>query len=234
MSGIRCKPIQLTGVSSGEEFDSSLLDSHNYTFPPSEVLTSMNIDSSKYSYYSLVVNKNIDFTFINEKPINTITTFTLELYNAGSYVIGFDTNVNWPGSFIPNLSIDAYDILIFITRDAGATWNGFLIGSDIGGDTGKTPVGVLALNVVVKTSDYIATNNDFTIIINANVNNVTVTLPTAVGNAGKIFNFKCIDNAFTAKIDGLKTQTIDNQLTQTLNKDDSMLIQSDGTNWIII
>jgi hypothetical protein len=63
----------------------------------------------------------------------------------------------------------------------------------------------------------------------------TVTLPTAVGNAGKSIAFKGVF-ALTKKVtlDGNSTQTIDGWLTKDIVSGKSLIIISDGTNWNIV
>tara|TARA_R110000868_G_scaffold175724_4_gene412920 strand:- start:2417 stop:2728 length:312 start_codon:yes stop_codon:yes gene_type:complete len=86
---------------------------------------------------------------------------------------------------------------------------------------------------VAQTATYGITTSDGT--IDCTANSFTVTLPTAVGVAGKSYNIK---NSGTGIITIATTssQTIDGNAsgTLTLNQYDNLTVQSDGANWIII
>lgn len=63
----------------------------------------------------------------------------------------------------------------------------------------------------------------------------TVDLPTAVGNAGKTIAFKgLVGLTGTVTIDGLTTETIDGETTRAIGSRGVMVLQSDGTNWIVV
>jgi hypothetical protein len=87
-------------------------------------------------------------------------------------------------------------------------------------------------NYVSATSTYTLTTTDYT--VNCTTNSFTVTLPTAVGIAGKIYVIKNSGTG-TITVDGNGTQTIDGSLTAVLSiQYESITIQSTGTNFIII
>jgi len=74
---------------------------------------------------------------------------------------------------------------------------------------------------------------DFTANVTA-TGNTTTTLPTAVGIAGRIYNIKNTGGGIVT-IDTTSSQTIDGGLTAVLSTQyQSITVQSDGTNWIII
>ena len=85
--------------------------------------------------------------------------------------------------------------------------------------------------VVSKTTTYTATTSEGIILCSGTF---TVTLPTAVGIQGKVFNIKNTGTG-TITVDANGTQTIDGQLTQLL-EDQYMSLQivSDGANWNIL
>ena len=72
--------------------------------------------------------------------------------------------------------------------------------------------------------------------IDTTSNNVTATLPTAVGNTGYIFWIKRISGGSnTATIDTTSSQTIDGQSTAVLTVEyEAIGLYSNGTNWEII
>lgn len=90
------------------------------------------------------------------------------------------------------------------------------------------------LPIATKTNDYTITTSDYTILLDGSSNTVTATLPTAVGIAGRIFNIKCIDDTFTCTAQGNGSETIDDDASVTLIKRETITVQSDGSNWVII
>lgn len=89
----------------------------------------------------------------------------------------------------------------------------------------------ISLPYVAKTANYILTSSDYT--VNCSVNSFTVTLPTAVGITGRIYNIK---NSGTGVITVAcaGAETIDGITTQTLNQYDSIKVQSTNAGWIIL
>jgi hypothetical protein len=90
--------------------------------------------------------------------------------------------------------------------------------------------------VVTKTAAYTASNADEIILGSATSAAFTVTLPTAVGIAGKKMTIKKIDSSGNAvTIDGNGSQTIDGATTIALSAQWAhRTIVSDGTNWLTI
>lgn len=89
--------------------------------------------------------------------------------------------------------------------------------------------GELILGYKAVTTAYSVLVTDYT--IDCTTNTFTVTLPTAVGHTGQIYNIK---NSGTGTITVATTssQTIDGSLTQTLYQWDNLQIQSTGSQWI--
>jgi hypothetical protein len=86
--------------------------------------------------------------------------------------------------------------------------------------------------IVVKTADYVATDNDSVIVCNKTAA-MTITLPAATGS-GKWIAIKSI-NTGTVTIDGNGSDTIDGQATQTINQWDGMQIVDYAANaWTIV
>jgi len=90
--------------------------------------------------------------------------------------------------------------------------------------------------VTTKTTTYLALSTDSILLADAVLAAFIITLPTAVGITGKVYNIKKIDgsaNAVTINGDGI--ETIDGDLTMIVGyQNDSITIISDGTNWRII
>jgi hypothetical protein len=92
--------------------------------------------------------------------------------------------------------------------------------------------------VRTETGNYTATEDDYTIRVNAVGGAITITLPdSALARIRKkIYVIKKIDSsANKVTIDGHSTQTIDGvQTTDLITQHETLIIQSDGTNWRII
>ena len=87
------------------------------------------------------------------------------------------------------------------------------------------------LPYAAKTGTYAITAADYS--IDCTTGTFTVTLPTAVGKTGQVFNVK---NSGTGSItvDTTSSQLIDAGLTIILNPYESITVQSTGTKWIIL
>lgn len=87
-----------------------------------------------------------------------------------------------------------------------------------------------------KTEDYTLQLTDYTVGVICSTQNITITLPTAVDNTGKIFNVKKLDETGYRVI--LQTQTgetIDGESTkEILYRWTTLTFQSTGTDWIIL
>lgn len=90
--------------------------------------------------------------------------------------------------------------------------------------------------VLVTTTPYAVLSTDYTIRVEATIANARVDLPASASNSGRILVVKKIDaTANTVTLDGNASETIDGVTTQVLTTQfESMKIQSDGINWIII
>lgn len=93
--------------------------------------------------------------------------------------------------------------------------------------------GLTRAAVVSKTAAYTATDSDDVILVDATAGAVTITLPTAVGRAGKRYTIKKIDSSANAvTIDPNGTETIDRAATVVLGAQDAAaIIESDNANW---
>jgi hypothetical protein len=97
---------------------------------------------------------------------------------------------------------------------------------------GSNLTGIPTTSYTEKTANYTATTSNNT--INCVGNSFTITLPTAVGNVGKIFNIKNSAAGTTITVDPYGSETIDGEVTQTVTNPDNLQIQSTGSNWIIL
>lgn len=92
-------------------------------------------------------------------------------------------------------------------------------------------------SVVTKTATDTLLSSQNTVFANSSGGNITLTLPTAVGNDGLRMSIKRIDStiANTVTIDGNGSEEIDGSTTTTLNtENETITIVSDGSNWEIL
>jgi hypothetical protein len=96
--------------------------------------------------------------------------------------------------------------------------------------------GSMSIAIVVKTATYTAQGSDYTIECNNTAGSMTVNLPTAAGIPGRVYVIKKVSAAGNSVvIDGYLSETIDGSLTNTITiQYGCIMIQSDGTNWIIL
>jgi hypothetical protein len=82
------------------------------------------LDTSLGSLFFATATSNTTFAFTNA-PANMVTSFTLELINAGSFVITWPAGTKWPGGTAPTLTASGVDVLTFYNRGDGV-WRGVL------------------------------------------------------------------------------------------------------------
>lgn len=91
--------------------------------------------------------------------------------------------------------------------------------------------GSFSAGYVEKTANYTLTENDFT--VNCTTGTFTITLPTAVGIQGRIYNIKNTGTGvITVDPDG--SETIDGDANDVVNEDENLQIQSTNAGWIIL
>jgi hypothetical protein len=96
--------------------------------------------------------------------------------------------------------------------------------------------GSIALPIVTKTADYTVTASDYAILGDASSGAITITLPTAVGIAGRVYVVKKIDNSSNVvTVAASGSETIDGATTYTLSSQwKYVTIISNGSNWLVI
>jgi len=74
------------------------------------------------------------------------------------------------------------------------------------------------------------------ILADANGGDLTVTLPSVSGIAGREYNIKMVDsNSTTVTLDAAGSELIDNSLTQVINvKYNSVRVKTDGVSWFVL
>lgn len=89
-----------------------------------------------------------------------------------------------------------------------------------------------AITTTVKTTAYTATTSDSTILADASGGTFQITLPTAVGCAGRQYTIKRTGATNNVTVGGTSAQTLDGAITKTLGSQNATLtVQSDNANW---
>lgn len=92
-----------------------------------QVAIGSNIDLSAGNLFTKTVTGSLTLTVSNVPASGIVSTFILELTNAGSNVTWW-SGVKWAGGITPTLSAVGKDVLGFYSYDGGTTWNGFVMG----------------------------------------------------------------------------------------------------------
>jgi hypothetical protein len=94
----------------------------------------------------------------------------------------------------------------------------------------------LTLNIVSKTADYTLTSLDDVVLVTCSGSDITVALPAAASNTGKLFNIKKLDSTiYSLIINPNLSETIDGETTiSILDQYNSLQIISNGTSWFIL
>jgi hypothetical protein len=210
-----------------------------------------------YFAFSSLAGASLGVDLDNTSATGSIRILMLE--GAGDYGGFFKFNSSYGGSYTGTSVPLAGSFQIqsgsgndhpFVISSSSILWNdgtasgnlairissaGFKIGTnnDLQTDGGTAfQTTAFAAGYVAKTANYTATASDYT--IDCTSGTFTVTLPTAVGCAGRIYVVK---NSGTGVITIATTssQTIDGSATQTLSTQYASLgFQSNGGHWIIV
>ena len=144
-----------------------------------------------------------------------------------SYVVTAGTITNSPGGGAGS-----------IQYNNTGTFGGFVASGDatITTSTGAVVVSAMTggttLNYVAKTATYTAIATDY--VINCTSGTFTVSLPTAISITGRVYVVKNSGTG-TITVDPNGSQTIDGALTVALaTQYQSIMVMSNGANWIVI
>lgn len=195
-------------------------------------------DSGTSAYRALInlASTTADLTFFRATGVSGAEAFaeTFRITNtAGDFSIGTGATVSarlHVTKTTEQLRV-GYNSSNYYSTTVGSTgavtWNAVGTGATfIFSDSIATPY-------VEKSALYTLTTNDFT--VNCVSGTFSLTLPTAVGCTGRIYNMKNVGTGIIT-IATTSSQTIDGTATGilTLIQWDNLMVQSDGANWIII
>jgi hypothetical protein len=88
-------------------------------------------DCESANYFTATLDQASTFTFSNPPTSGKAGGFRLVLTNGGAYTITWPASVDWAGGTAPTLTASGVDILDFTTSDAGTTWYGVVVATDI-------------------------------------------------------------------------------------------------------
>lgn len=80
----------------------------------------LDLDVAEYQYGTVTGNIT-GWTFNNLVSSGSVEFFTLELTNGGAFTVAWPAAVKWDGGVDPTLQVSGVDVMIFWTRDGGAT-----------------------------------------------------------------------------------------------------------------
>jgi len=177
-------------------------------------------------------------TNLTDLPILSVGTdlggFRYRGYKNNDWRFGVIINPNfhrWNG----NEPVTSYDIQTNIGTGMSRRINVDTVGTvNIKGiviiDSSLTVKGVIT--VTSTTIDVI--DGNFTILADCGLNAITINLPAALDNKGRILNIKLINNTNSLTIDGNGSETIDGSTTIVLNSlNEGVTLICDGNNWYI-
>lgn len=148
---------------------------------------------------------------------NSFTSIPCPTGGTGYVALSFDGTYLWIGRTGPSPFNRIYKRFIHLRK-----WD-FIPGVNI------------SFAIISVGADYTVKDSDNTVLVDAFSGNITITLPTAVGRKGKIFNIKKIDSSANSVIIDPGTQTIDGNSTYTIGTQyESVTLISDNLNWFII
>ena len=84
--------------------------------------------------------------------------------------------------------------------------------------------------------DYIITDSDCIIAVNTSGSKKDITLPSAVGTAGRVYTIKNVDGGYWVGVRTSSSQTIDDQSSGAIHLTlwQYVTVASDGANWLVI
>lgn len=180
---------------------------------------------------------NFDIGSITIRPIVPATTFGVTVSAPTGIASAYDFVLPLLPSVPSFLQIDAAGIVTAAPPVSQLVpTNGGSQGLFLRQDSAGSPVWqTVAFTVQTKTANYNISEVDDVILVSGGV--FTVTLPTAIGFAGKEFEIKKTDSSLTniITINTTSSQTIDGSLTVTLNTlNEVYRLCSDGANWLVM
>ena len=183
----------------------------------------------KYAYDLRTVTTNYN-TQVADRNILANGTLTITLFSS-TYYMGMPLYIKNVGTTNVTMNTTSMQTIDWATTMIIYPWEARLFVSDNVNRQTMGGSGYVLSRYIAKTANYTLTANDYTVDCTANT--FTITLPTAVWIAWRIYNIKNTGTG-TITVDANGTETIDWELTQSLIQWENMTIQSTWANWIIL
>ncbi len=221
----------------GQYLYSSLILAQNGWQNENFVLAPWAADLSQISIIAVVILKNNTSDFTNAANCDVINI------QGGTTTIAGGTTTTW-GAIVGNISsqTDLQNILNTIPNLSGlGVTNNFTYWTSASALSSTSSLTVntnntvsikgLTLGYTSLTSAYTIQPTDYT--INALSGSFTVTLPTAVGVQGQVYNIKNSGSGIIT-LSATSAQTIDGDLSHPIYSKENFQAQSTNTNWILL
>jgi phage-related tail fiber protein len=111
--------VTFNGIVAANAFNTKSIDA--------SAMTSLDISTGSVFYKTITGITSL--YFYNPGSAGTVSSFILELTNAGPN-INWGNNIKWAGGVPPVLTASGVDILGFYTHDSGTTWRGMVLVKD--------------------------------------------------------------------------------------------------------
>ena len=210
------------------------------TISPAEILTLNGTDPTilfeeNGTDKATIGINNSDNILIENKTINKHIVFKVN--DQGNVKEGFRLDGAVPEVVVNQTSDSLVD---FRVESDNKTHMLFVDGSaDKIGVNNSTPGSGLHVNssfataIVFKQQDYTLTDSDHTVLVNCSGGNVTITLPTAVGCAGRLYVVKRVDSSVNSvNIDAHGSEQIEGSTSLVgVAAGGSLTLQSDNSGW---
>ncbi len=228
-----------------------------YSIPIPANIDSLNWNTAYSLSHSHANKSKLDSLSFNASTINGITSTLISNWNTAftnnhthankSKLDSLLVAASFLNSITGNLGSNAYTSTAYVPQTT--TVNGHALSANVSVTAADVGLGnvtneskatmftnpIFTLAQTTKSTSYTATSSDYAIYCIGGSSGITITLPAAVSNSGRIYVIKKIDSGVgKITIDGNASETIDGALTWLLTLQyESVTIQCDGSNWYI-
>lgn len=89
------------------------------------------LDLSAAQFFTATIGGATTFS-VSNVPAGTVSSgFALYLTNPGAFAITWPAGTKWPGGAPPAFTVAGKDRVVFLTDDAGTTWQAYVVGQDV-------------------------------------------------------------------------------------------------------
>jgi hypothetical protein len=111
----------------------NLTTAHEKLITIASATGTVNLDLSGANSFNVTLTGSTTFNFINPPAAGNVFAFTLYVnQGATAQTVTWPVSVKWGNDTIPDIStVSKTNILVFVTKDGGNRWHGFLIGNKL-------------------------------------------------------------------------------------------------------